>query len=367
MLDAMTIRPLLRAALALFLVLAARPALADEAPSFDCARAATKIERTICADPSLAADDALMARLYAAAKVSAFGSGASNIGQSQRAWLKERQGCERPVASVWPSVAACLRDSYASRLQELAVTALFNQPDLALVTLRRVDAEAAPLYEAIWRYASAQPGAEPRGQIAPLLAPFFVAERPGASMLAGYDLPDAKAALVSDADFARFLKIASVHVESAPTPHQLPCAAIVRRPALLDAMGPEFGATMDNFIMFPDCAETLPPMPALAALDRAIFAGWPDCEGSMRFLFYRSHARDVTAARLGFEPEQAVPGKPPVLTGVTRAMIAAAETELAGVYRAYRGLDEASAASRARANVRAVLQSGQQCDIGEDG
>lgn len=363
----MTIRPILRAALTLFLVLAARPALAGEGPSFDCARAATAIERTICADPSLAADDALMARLYAAAKVSAFGSAPSNIAQSQRAWLKERKGCERPVASVWPNVAACLRDSYAARLQELAVAALFNQPELALATLRRVDAEAAPLYEAIWRYASAPPGQEPHGQIAPLLAPFFAPDRPGASMLAGYDLPGAEAALASDADFARFLKIVSVNVESSPTPHQLPCAAIVRRPALLDAMGPEFGATMDNFIIFPDCAETLPPMPALAALDRAILAGWPDCEGSIRFLFYRSHARDVTVARLGLETDDVAAGKLPARTGVTKAMIAAAEAELAGIYRSYRGLDEPSAALRARANVRAVLQSGQECDIGEDG
>jgi uncharacterized protein len=41
-------------------------ALAASAPSFDCTKATTRIEKMVCADPGLAAADRAMAKLYAA-------------------------------------------------------------------------------------------------------------------------------------------------------------------------------------------------------------------------------------------------------------------------------------------------------------
>ena len=65
-------------------------ALAASAPSFDCARATTNVEKMICADPELAAVDRAVARLY---------SGVSRADRkrfftSQAGWLKERDRCE---------------------------------------------------------------------------------------------------------------------------------------------------------------------------------------------------------------------------------------------------------------------------------
>ncbi|MGC6547664.1 hypothetical protein ACP0HG_27050, partial [Escherichia coli] len=73
----------------------------------------------------------------------------------------------------------------------------------------------------------------------------------------------------SDRHFAAFLNVLGPYLDEprlSGAPRTLPCAAIVRHPKLLEATGPAFGSTLDNFIFRNDCRDTLPPLPSLDAL-----------------------------------------------------------------------------------------------------
>jgi uncharacterized protein len=72
--------------LALF---AAAPAMAQTAPSFDCAKAGSAVEKAICADPALSWLDHTMGRLYAALQA----GGGKALRDGQRAWLAQRNAC----------------------------------------------------------------------------------------------------------------------------------------------------------------------------------------------------------------------------------------------------------------------------------
>ena len=78
------------------------------AASFDCARATTTVERTICGDAELSRMDEALDQAYRAALASPQ-AGAARDGQ--RAWLAGRNRC---------TTAACVRDAYAARLAQLS-------------------------------------------------------------------------------------------------------------------------------------------------------------------------------------------------------------------------------------------------------
>src|SRR4051794_12611533 len=212
-------------------------------PSFDCAAAKDTIDQTICGDSGLAEADRLMARLYSATKVSAFGRGPSNQLVRQREWLKERaKSCGAADIKPFKSQAECLNGYYTDRNHALAVAALFSEPELALATLKRLDPEAAPLYEAITLYANA------RSPPSYLLQPYFdkfqtdEARSYGRDILADDRIRSPAHELASEQKFAEFLKITSAYLRDDPIPRPFPCAAIVRRPGLLAATGPVFGS-----------------------------------------------------------------------------------------------------------------------------
>lgn len=74
-----------------------------------CAKAKTKNETAICADPVLSRRDGELAQAYAAAlKASAY---AGQLKKDQLAWIKERDRCDGQVR--------CLRMAYVERLTEL--------------------------------------------------------------------------------------------------------------------------------------------------------------------------------------------------------------------------------------------------------
>jgi|HubBroStandDraft_5_1064220.scaffolds.fasta_scaffold00396_3 hypothetical protein len=79
------------------------------APSFDCGRASSPVERMICRDPALAKSDSDLASSYARAK--AGGADPVSLRNSQRQFLQVRNSC---------SEAACVADAYRSREAELA-------------------------------------------------------------------------------------------------------------------------------------------------------------------------------------------------------------------------------------------------------
>lgn len=101
---------------------------AAPAPSFACDRPATYAERSICADPRLAAYDRAMARLY---RRSAPGAIAA-----QRRWLAERDRCHDPD---------CLLERHEERLLELAGDSAFPAPTLRSATDRNASLAVAPL------------------------------------------------------------------------------------------------------------------------------------------------------------------------------------------------------------------------------
>lgn len=97
-----------RFAPALAVLLACAPPLASAA-GFDCHKAASKAEKTICADPVLSDYDSQLSRAWSAAlKQTRY---AKELKVDQQTWLKQRDACED-----W----ACLRRDYTRRLAMLA-------------------------------------------------------------------------------------------------------------------------------------------------------------------------------------------------------------------------------------------------------
>jgi uncharacterized protein len=84
-------------------------ALAASAPSFDCAKAKTSVEKMICGDEGLARSDQAVAMLYRFAPRKA-----QMFPHDQREWLEMRDRC---------TDRACLIDAYEERIWDLVVQA----------------------------------------------------------------------------------------------------------------------------------------------------------------------------------------------------------------------------------------------------
>lgn len=88
------------------------------AASFDCAKAATAQEKTICASPALSAADDQMAAAYKAWIAAAPPAWAAGIRENQIAWLRTRNtGC--PAADANNPIATCLSNAYKNRIDDL--------------------------------------------------------------------------------------------------------------------------------------------------------------------------------------------------------------------------------------------------------
>lgn len=325
-------------------------------PSFACTPGGTEIERIICSDPRLAAEDRLMARLYVLAQVSAFGKGPSNELAVQRQWLKERDICLH--ADLPP--AKCLTRPYARRNEQLALAILFAHPEIALPELRRLDPEAAGMFEAIYLYARTPRLSEgDRRQVAALLRPYVAGKDESA-----WGEPSPDDAAKNDSAFAEFVGIRSVYIGGDDDGRAFPCAAVVRKPKLIDATGPRFGSNMDNFVIQSDCRDTLPPLPRFTALVEKRESGMTDCGGgSIRFAYYRSFSNDVLAALLATSAQlRNKPAKPfPLRRNVSNADVDAAVGELAAYYVRYDRAAPAKARPLARQMIYQMLDEAWQC------
>ncbi|QVQ26849.1 lysozyme inhibitor LprI family protein [Achromobacter deleyi] len=88
---------------ALLLALAAMPVWAAGKPSFDCARARTDVEKAICADGALAAQDASIAKLYTRARKSLDSAAAKALTEDQRYFVQVRdEAYANPFGSGTP-------------------------------------------------------------------------------------------------------------------------------------------------------------------------------------------------------------------------------------------------------------------------
>ncbi len=114
--------------LVLSLTLSPQPASAQ---SFDCAKASTLVELTICGSADLKAQDSALAgsysALYAAAQARDAALGAE-LREGQRQWLTQRDlGCA-PLAATPTRLTSCLASAYRARLSFLA-SAARNAPE----------------------------------------------------------------------------------------------------------------------------------------------------------------------------------------------------------------------------------------------
>ncbi|WP_187673909.1 lysozyme inhibitor LprI family protein [Zestomonas carbonaria] len=83
---------------------------AISAASFDCTKASTLVEKTICTDTQLSKADEQMARLYHKA-IGFSAEGDNTIQSEQRRWLRAvRQECKSAK-----NASQCLVDKYSSR------------------------------------------------------------------------------------------------------------------------------------------------------------------------------------------------------------------------------------------------------------
>jgi uncharacterized protein YecT (DUF1311 family) len=340
------------ATIATAFVVPARSQADIASPSYACSAKNSPVERIICSDPKLAAEDRLMARFYELARVSAFGNGPSNQPAVQRDWLKSRD--KTCVKSS--DTSECLRATYAERNEALALAVLFSHPDLALPELRRVDPEAAPMFEAIYLFARSKTmSAADRQRVIGLLQPYR--ETPG-----GWGEP--ADAVKSDEAFAEFVGVRSAGVGGETFRRAFPCAAVVRKPKLIEATEPRFGSNMDNFIFRSDCEDTLPPLPKFGTLVDKRISGLGDCGGgSIRFAYYLAFINATVAARLATPARLSKKAiKPfPRRRNVSSADISAALDELAAYYVRYGRARAEQSRPLARQMIYKMLDEAWQC------
>ncbi len=102
----------------------AKPKTSSSRPSFNCAKATTRTERTICRNSQLSNADVRLARIYSRLRSSLPKSEAKWLGRQQHAWLKMRDACSDNVS--------CLLETYNARITELEN--IFAKPKTSLST-----------------------------------------------------------------------------------------------------------------------------------------------------------------------------------------------------------------------------------------
>lgn len=170
----------------------------------------------------------------------------------------------------------------------------------AATALTQPNPPAASIYEAIDRYSTIEDATKRTAVVAVMIAPMV--RQLEANPTLGHPLNNASALELasSDAAFALFLGVASLGATFTPpnAPLTLPCAALVRRPGLMAALGSVYGGAIDSQLVATDCEATLPALPALDALAHAAEQVQPDCPGTVRFSLYREYTRTRLAVRL---------------------------------------------------------------------
>ena len=127
----------LASALALGACRAGSPAAA--APSFDCAKATTTVEKTICANPDVARLDSRLAAAWKLIGTGLADEAKPSLRSSEQAWLGQRNAC---------TDATCLRTHYQARLAELGAApdidpypGRFRMADIGELVIFRVGAD----------------------------------------------------------------------------------------------------------------------------------------------------------------------------------------------------------------------------------
>ncbi len=103
---------------------------AHVAPSFDCGRAVSVVEKEICAIAEFADLDNRIGSLYAQAQTIVSARDAEALRADQRVWLRERDDCGDRIHGnppIYVDVYACLRDQLNRREALLRVVVASKQ------------------------------------------------------------------------------------------------------------------------------------------------------------------------------------------------------------------------------------------------
>jgi uncharacterized protein len=90
-----------------------------DGPSFDCAKASSYVEKTICGSELLKSLDVALSKNYKSMMVvsSNLPGGAQDLRQEQKAWIGKRNKC---------STEECLVDLYRARVNEICDIPMIN-------------------------------------------------------------------------------------------------------------------------------------------------------------------------------------------------------------------------------------------------
>jgi uncharacterized protein len=131
-------------------ILLAWPALAQQGPSFDCAKASNEIERTICKDAALAEADREMVAAYTTLAGRLDASAKQHLQKDQSRWISARNGA---CAGDTDGIAVCLKNRYAARTATLRALAGADYPFVSEQTLYK----SGKLGKVAWSYDIAYP------------------------------------------------------------------------------------------------------------------------------------------------------------------------------------------------------------------
>lgn len=131
-------------------------ALAQEKPSFDCAKADNAIDRAICKNGELAKADREMVAAYTALLDRLSGAAKDELVKDQVRWIANRN---RACRADPDSIEACLKNRYAARLKNLSAYAQGTYPAISEQTL----AKQGKLGKITWSYDIGYPRFEGAG------------------------------------------------------------------------------------------------------------------------------------------------------------------------------------------------------------
>ncbi|HEY4995636.1 MAG TPA: hypothetical protein VII21_05015, partial [Aestuariivirga sp.] len=354
------------------------------ADGIDCTKAADAVDKIVCASDELKAQDKTMAELYALAKVNMFGQGPSGEIGEQRTWLSERKDC---TGKSDADTEHCLVEVYKDRNTELAFAIMPVAPEKAFQVLNDQKSKTVPVFEAMSLFASEPDGSDwsnsnletKRKAILDLTTPIFQTLQKGDAddsntygkvvkdLLEDAGLKAPEDILKSSKSFGGFLRAATLGIDNT----KLPCGYVTTHPGLLAATESYFGSAMENQVINSDCVAVAPPTPQFTTLIKQINDGWPQCDGSIKFAYYRSFGVAVDEALAPseqlineFAPAKAnhKSEKAPALDGVSKTVIQSSTRELAAYYVKYLKVAPDKAATYATAKIAGVLKTGQQCD-----
>ncbi len=244
------------------------PALAAAQPSFDCGRAATRVEKAICADLELAAIDLRMAGVYQAARTLAGDHAKTELRDQQAAWLHQRDQDAGDVENL----SAALRQSYRQRIELLedhvldtAVDVIPENPRQAFEALDAVRGAPARAWQA-YLVATGDLG----GRDFAAAARLFERAAPDAPDL--YQLEELADRRFDAGDY-RDVAVVLRHLRfAAARGPRIPCWIFSRHPeAAYPAFTAYYGSTLDLFPEICDSRKIL-EIPELAALDEVFDA-----------------------------------------------------------------------------------------------